>query len=90
MAALNATPLQQTGDRAPIPPVPPTADTAKSGILSEMASKAAPNRAVDPATKQRMIAEAAYYRAERRGFAPGHDLDDWYEAEASIEVLSPR
>lgn len=23
------------------------------------------------------IAEAAYSRAERRGFAPGHELEDW-------------
>jgi Protein of unknown function (DUF2934) len=26
------------------------------------------------------IAECAYYKAEKRGFAPGHELDDWYEA----------
>ncbi len=31
-----------------------------------------------------MIAEAAYYRAQRRGFAPGHELEDWLEAEAQI------
>jgi hypothetical protein len=27
------------------------------------------------------IAEAAYFRAERRGFVPGKELDDWLEAE---------
>jgi len=27
------------------------------------------------------IAELAYYKAERRGFEPGHELDDWLEAE---------
>ena len=31
-----------------------------------------------------MIAEAAYYRAERRGFAPGHELEDWVQAEAEL------
>ena len=31
------------------------------------------------------IAEAAYYRAERRDFAPGHELEDWLAAEAQIE-----
>lgn len=35
--------------------------------------------------RERMIAMAAYYRAERRGFAPGHELEDWCEAEAEIE-----
>jgi hypothetical protein len=34
----------------------------------------------DEARRQR-IAEAAYYRAERRGFEPGRELDDWCEAE---------
>jgi hypothetical protein len=32
-----------------------------------------------------MTAEAAYYRAERRGFAPGRELDDWLAAETEIE-----
>lgn len=32
-----------------------------------------------------MIAEAAYLRAERRAFAPGHELDDWLQAERDIE-----
>jgi hypothetical protein len=27
------------------------------------------------------IAELAYFKAERRGFAPGHEQDDWLEAE---------
>ena len=27
------------------------------------------------------IAENAYYRAQRRHFAPGHELDDWLAAE---------
>lgn len=27
------------------------------------------------------IAELAYLKAERRGFNPGHDLEDWLEAE---------
>jgi hypothetical protein len=31
------------------------------------------------------IAEAAYRRAERRGFAPGGELDDWLAAEREYE-----
>lgn len=27
------------------------------------------------------VAEHAYYKAENRGFAPGHELEDWLEAE---------
>jgi hypothetical protein len=27
---------------------------------------------------------AAYFRAERRGFAPGHEIEDWLAAEAEL------
>lgn len=39
----------------------------------------------DSARRDRMIATAAYYRAERRGFAPGAELEDWLAAEAEID-----
>lgn len=35
--------------------------------------------------RRRLIAEAAYYRAEARGFAPGSETDDWLAAEAEID-----
>ncbi|HKZ73293.1 MAG TPA: DUF2934 domain-containing protein [Steroidobacteraceae bacterium] len=41
--------------------------------------------AVEPETRAAMIAEAAYFRAEKRGFDPGHELGDWLAAEADIE-----
>jgi hypothetical protein len=31
-----------------------------------------------------MVATDAYYRAEKRGFEPGHEIDDWLEAEKEI------
>jgi hypothetical protein len=34
-----------------------------------------------------MIAEAAWLRAERRGFAPGGEVEDWLAAEAEIDAL---
>ncbi|HMM53441.1 MAG TPA: DUF2934 domain-containing protein [Candidatus Desulfobacillus sp.] len=37
--------------------------------------------------RQRLIAEAAYFKAERRGFACGGELADWIEAEAEIDAL---
>ena len=33
---------------------------------------------------QQAIAEAAYYKAEKRGFIPGFEEQDWAEAEISI------
>ena len=32
------------------------------------------------------IVEAAYFRAERRGFVPGHEFDDWLAAETEIRI----
>lgn len=40
--------------------------------------------ALKPEAVQAMIAEAAYFRAEKRGFAPGNDFIDWVEAEREI------
>jgi Protein of unknown function (DUF2934) len=33
---------------------------------------------------RRQIAEAAYYRAQQRGFSPGYEEKDWLEAEAQV------
>jgi len=33
---------------------------------------------------QRMVAEAAYFRAERRGFIGGSPEQDWFEAEVEL------
>ena len=38
-----------------------------------------------PEARRRMIGDAAYYRYVHRGYAPGHDLDDWLAAEADFE-----
>lgn len=31
-----------------------------------------------------VISEVAYFRAQRRDFAPGHELDDWIAAEQEV------
>jgi hypothetical protein len=33
-----------------------------------------------------MIATAAYYLAAARNFTPGHELDDWLEAERAVRA----
>jgi hypothetical protein len=40
--------------------------------------------AFSPQERDRLIARAAYFRAEKRGFAPGYELQDWTEAEAEV------
>ena len=39
---------------------------------------------VPPVNLDKMIAEAAYYKAEKRGFRPGNELKDWLEAKREI------
>jgi hypothetical protein len=36
-------------------------------------------------SREARIAEAAYWRAERRGFTPGGEIDDWLEAEKEVD-----
>ena len=36
--------------------------------------------------RRQRIAEAAYYRAKRRGFHPGNEEEDWLEAEKEIDT----
>jgi Protein of unknown function (DUF2934) len=36
-------------------------------------------------TREQMIRTAAYLLAERRGFLPGHELDDWLAAERQVD-----
>jgi hypothetical protein len=36
--------------------------------------------------RHQLIADAAYFRAERRSFAPGGELEDWFGAETEVEI----
>jgi hypothetical protein len=42
--------------------------------------------AIAPETRQQLIATLAYSIAERRGFVPGNELDDWLQAEAEVDA----
>lgn len=41
---------------------------------------------LDPEARRRLIAEAAYYKAEARGFVPGFEETDWLVAEQEIDA----
>lgn len=45
---------------------------------------------VSPEQRQKMIEEAAFYKAEKRNFAPGHETQDWADAEREIDELLAR
>ena len=48
-------------------------------VLTETTELSNPN-------PEEIIAEIAYYKSESRGFEPGHDLDDWYQAELECSI----
>jgi DUF2934 family protein len=43
-------------------------------------------RFVGPEQRAALIAEAAFFRAEKRGFAPGHETEDWLAAETEVDA----
>lgn len=40
----------------------------------------------DAIPREQLIAVAACFRAEQRGFAPGNEMSDWLDAEADVEL----
>jgi hypothetical protein len=42
---------------------------------------------VSPEMRRSMIAQAAYLRAEQRGFTGGNEVEDWLAAEAEVDAL---
>jgi len=73
------------------PPEPPRLEPAPPADPRRAAPKArkpgAPRAALSPEERRAMIAQNAYLRAERRGFEPGHETDDWFAAEAEVDAL---
>jgi hypothetical protein len=66
--------------------VPATTRAAKPAPAHESIA----SDAVSPAERNRMVAEAAYYIAERRGFAECSPLEDWLAAESQIDAMLSR
>jgi len=60
------------------------AKLTEGGATSVLESEP-PASAVDPEMRRRLVAAEAYFRAERRGFAAGHELEDWVAAEAVVD-----
>jgi hypothetical protein len=49
--------------------------------IVRMAASEAASRAIE---RHNMIATAAYFRSQERGFEPGHELEDWLAAETEV------
>ena len=73
MATKRVSPRKNTRRKAAAVP-----ELTENGALSASAG-------VDPDVRRQWVAAEACFRAERRGFAAGSELDDWIAAEAAVE-----
>ena len=70
---------------------PRTAVSGSDGSTSTRRTRGAaaePSPSIEPSTIEERIRLAAYWRAEQRGFEPGHELKDWLAAEAIVVAQS--
>jgi hypothetical protein len=74
-------------------PIQPTAlipaenlpETLSITIVKTVRTELAGTTSIDPELRRQMVADEAYFLAEKRGFEPGHDVDDWLAAEAIVD-----
>lgn len=60
---------------------------AGPGDVREAAPVSGSWTGITAAERHRMVADAAYFRAERRAFAAGGEVEDWVRAETEIDEL---
>jgi hypothetical protein len=83
----SGVPVSSAGPRNPgryIPPILPqsTETPPRASVVGKPVADKSPTTSSEEFS--RMVAVAAYYRAQKRGFAPGGELDDWLAAEIEI------
>ncbi|GAB4292138.1 MAG: hypothetical protein Kow0096_06750 [Thiohalomonadaceae bacterium] len=72
----KATAAKKTAPKKAASPKPRAKKTAAVTVSEEM--------------RQHMIREAAYYRAQHRGFGGGAEMEDWCAAEREIDEMLGR
>lgn len=79
-----AQPRKATTPKAAAPRTPSRAAAPRSP--KETGEEMAPSARIELSREelQKLISEAAYYRAKQRGFEPGHEVEDWVQAEAEV------
>ena len=94
----KTTPAARKRIEAPAPPparakaraaaAAPAAAVSAAPAPRERVARKAPPAAMSAQERYRAIAHAAYLRAEMRGFAPGHEVEDWLAAEAEFDAAN--
>jgi hypothetical protein len=69
----------------------PVRNAPDSDVLRPAVADASRGSPLIPASlRHDMIRDAAYFRAQARGFVPGKEIEDWLAAEQDVEELIVR
>jgi DUF2934 family protein len=90
--ATSKTPRKPAPGKSAAKPAAPRRAAPKAPATPEITPEVSDEKPADlaPDELRRFIAEAAYFRAQKRGFTPGYELQDWVEAEAEVRRLIGR
>jgi len=84
MVTKRASPVKKTTRRKAATAAPELTDSAAM-VMLESAPSTMSSTSIDPNVRRQLVAAEAYFRAERRGFAAGNELDDWVAAEVVVD-----
>jgi hypothetical protein len=65
-----------------------TKTMARSAAGADPVKESRSSFSADDGSREARISEAAFFKAAARGFAPGHEWDDWLTAEKEIDAQS--
>jgi hypothetical protein len=86
MVTKRESPVKKTTKRkATVNGAPELTDSAAIVVLESAQSATGISTSIDPDVRRQLVAAEAYFRAERRGFAAGNELEDWAAAEAAVD-----
>jgi hypothetical protein len=83
MVTKRESPVKKTTRRKAAAAPAELSDNAAMVVLESTTMTA--STSVDPDVRRQLVAAEAYFRAERRGFAAGNELEDWVAAEAAVD-----
>jgi PBP1b-binding outer membrane lipoprotein LpoB len=84
MVTKRESPVKKTTKRKAASAAPRLTDSAAMAML-ESAPSTMRSKSIDPDVRRQLVAAEAYFRAERRGFTAGNELDDWVAAEVVVD-----
>jgi hypothetical protein len=78
--------VKKTTSRKATTAAPELTESSVIAVLESRQTTTAVSTSIDPDVRRQLVAAEAYFLAERRGFAAGHELEDWIAAEAAVDL----